>query len=151
MVRLISQKFVKVVEDNADKIAERWVRDIKQNPLAPSYHKFSKEELYHQAFNIYRRLGYWISYETSKQEIADRYMPLGEEWFKDGLPLNEVVYVLITIRRYIWLFLESQGVIIDALSLHQALEFINRVILFFDRAICQAVAGYEKALRESKV
>jgi hypothetical protein len=96
-------------------------------------------------------LGYWISYETSKQEIADRYMPLGEEWFKDGLPLNEVVYVLITIRRYIWLFLESQGVIIDALSLHQALEFINRVILFFDRAICQAVAGYEKALRESKV
>jgi len=51
-------------------------------------------------------------------------------------------------RRYLWLFAEQEAMgEYDAIGLHRALEFNNRVILIFDRAMHIAAQRYEKRVK----
>ena len=140
----ISQKLVEMIERDADKLTVRWLEDVRKRPEAPTYHTFDSDELYRRAHLVYSQLGKWISYETSKDEIAAHYTALGGQRRKEGFALSEVIEALILTRRYIWLKILSDGFLDTALDLHKAMELNNRVILFFDRVIYYTALGYER-------
>lgn len=139
----ISQKLVELIEHDADKLSTRWLEDVRKRPETPTYHNFDPDELYRRAHVVYSHLGKWISYETTKEEIAAHYTALGAQRRKEGFAISEVVEALILTRRYVWLKVLSDGLLDTALDLHKALELNNRVILFFDRAIYYTILGYE--------
>ena len=139
----ISEKLVKMIEHDADKLSIRWLEDVRKRPETPTYHTFEPDELYRRVHLVYSQLGKWISYETSKEDIAAHYTALGAQRRKEGFALSEVIYALTLSRRYIWLKVLSDGFLDTALDLHKAMELNNRVILFFDRAIYYTALGYE--------
>ena len=139
----ISQKLVQMIERDADKLAKKWLEDVRKRPETPTYHTFDPEELYRRAHLVYSHLGKWVSYETSKEDIATHYTALGAQRRKEGFSLSEVVYALVLTKRYIWLKVLSDGFLDSALELHQGLDLTNRVVLFFDRAIYYTAKGYE--------
>lgn len=143
--RVLSAKIISFIEGNASRIAEEWINDIKNNETTPTYRHVPREELMRNALFIYRQIGHWVDYETSKDEIAQNYFYLGVKRFKEGVPLGEVVYALILARRHIWIAVESEGLFSTALEMYQYLDLINRVVLFFDRVTYYVVDGYEKA------
>jgi len=145
---MISEKLVKLIEDNADILTKSWLRDIRQNPTTPTYHNFPEEELYQRAHFIYSQLGHWISRETGKGEVLGYYMKLGEERFNEGFALYEVVSAIILLKRHLWLHILSDGQLSTAFELYQSLELNNRVVLFFDRAVYYAIIGYQEAVRK---
>jgi len=69
---------------------------------------------------------------------------LGSSAPERGFALSEVIHALILTRRYIWLKVLADGFLETALEMHQGLDLVNRVILFFDRAIYYTAKGYEK-------
>ncbi len=140
----ISQKLVELIERDADKLTIRWLEDVRKRPETPTYHTFDRDELYHRAHTVYSQLGKWISYETTKEDIATHYIALGVQRRKEGFALAEVIEALILTRRYIWLKVLSDGLLDTAMDLHKAMELNNRVILFFDRVIYYTAKGYEK-------
>jgi len=140
----VSEKLVGLIEQNADTLAKEWLADVQKHPDTPTYHKFDPEELYRRCFIIYSQLGRWLSYETTKQDIARYYMPLGKQRRKEGFAISEVIQALVIIRRRLWLKVLSDGLLDTALELHRAMELNNRVILFFDRAIFYSAVGYEQ-------
>jgi hypothetical protein len=140
----ISQKLVEMIEHDADKLTIRWLEDVRKRPETPTYHTFDPDELYRRAHLVYSQLGKWLSYETTKEEVAEHYIALGAPRRKEGFSLAEVLEALILTRRYIWLKVLSDGFLDTALDLHKALELNNRVILFFDRVIYYTAVGHEK-------
>lgn len=148
MERMISHKLVKLVEDNADQIARKWCNVVKSHPATPAYHSLSDRECLYQAESIYRRLGHLVDYKTPKEELNQYLIGFAEKRLDESLPLSDVIYALILMRRHLWLFAEEEAMgEYDALGLHRALEFNNRVILIFDRAIHIAAQRYEKKVK----
>jgi len=141
---LVSETLVGLIERNADSLTKEWLVDVQKHPDTPTYHKFNANELYHRCYTVYSQLGKWLAAETTKQDIADYYMPMGKQRRKEGFTLAEVIQALILIRRRLWLKVISEGLLDTALELHRAMELNNRVVLYFDRAIFYAAVGYEK-------
>jgi hypothetical protein len=140
----ISDKFVKLVERNAHQLANNWLQNVKKHPATPTYHAFDEKILHRRAFLVYSQLGKWMSRETTKEQIEKFYVSLGQERRKEGFALSEVLQALIITRRHIWFKVQAEGLFDSALELHSAIELINRVVLFFDRALFYTAVGYEK-------
>jgi hypothetical protein len=143
-ISYISNRFVTLIERNADKLSENLIRNLRQHTATPTYHTYDEKELYERAFNVYSNLGKWISRETTKKDIARHYLALGAQRRKEGFALSEVIQALIIARRHIWLKVRSEGFLDSILDLNQAMELNNRVVLFFDRAIYYTTVGYEQ-------
>ena len=90
----ISQKLVESIEHDADKITRRWLEDVRKRPETPTYHTFDPDELYRRAYLVYSQLGKWVSYETSKEEIASRCTALRVQRRREGFSLSEVIQAL---------------------------------------------------------
>ena len=145
---MISQSLVELIEKNAEKLAQQWVKDVRQNVRTPFYHAFNPDDLHERAITMYKGLGHWLSVETPKEETARFYKKYGYERFREGFPLPELIYSFILFRRHLWLYILHVGFLDSAYELLRALELNNRVILFFDRALYNMAMGYEEARKK---
>ena len=71
-------------------------------------------------------------------------MKLGIQRFHEGISLTDVVMALQLIKRHLWLYVQEVNYFDSSFQLMQALEFNNRVVWFFDRAIDSTCVGYEE-------
>ena len=140
----ISEKLIQLIEKNADQLTKSWLSDVQKHPSTKTYHAYDEKKLYKRAFDVYSRLGKWLSKETTVENIAEHYTALGRQRREEGFAFSEVFEALIITRRHIWFKVLSEGFLDTALDLHNAMDLYNRVILFFDRAIYYTALGYEK-------
>jgi len=145
---MLSQKFVELIEKNAEKLAREWLKDVRKNVHTPTYHTFDEDRLYQRAFNMYKNLGQWLNVQTPKEQTAKYYRKYGQDRCKEGFPLPELIYSLILFRRHLWLYILHSGFLDTAYELLRGLELNNRVILFFDRALHSVALGYEEGLKK---
>jgi len=145
---MISQSLVELIEKNAEKLAQQWLKDVRQNVRTPFYHAFNPDDLHERAITMYKGLGHWLSVETPKEETARFYKKYAYERFREGFPLPELIYSFILFRRHLWLYILHVGFLDSAYELLRALELNNRVILFFDRALYNMAMGYEEARKK---
>ena len=139
-----SGKLVRLIEDNADVLAKKWIALVQSHPGTPTYKTYDEEELYDRAFRVYSKLGKWLSRETTKTDIAKEYNALGAKRQREGFKLSEVVKALTTTRNVLWFKVLEDGFLDTALDLRSAICLENEVIQFFDRAIFFASIGYEQ-------
>jgi hypothetical protein len=71
-------KLVALIEDHADELTERMVRQVRENPGTEGYRRFSDEELGARARLVYSNLGQWLS-ETSEDHVEEEYYRLGRQ------------------------------------------------------------------------
>jgi hypothetical protein len=134
-------KLVALIEDHADELTARMVRQVREDPRMAAYQRFEDGELGERARMVYANLGKWLG-ETSEEAVEEEYFRLGKLRCQEGIPLSQVVVALLVIRRNLWHFVERQGwdTIFD---LRQQLDLELLVVRFFDRAILHTVRGYE--------
>jgi hypothetical protein len=142
-MKVLSRKLVELVEHNADNLTKRWLADVKKHPGTKTYHTYDEKKLYQRAFTVYSQFDKWMSHETTKKDIENIYRALGKQRRQEGFALSEVIQALTITRRHIWLLVRSAGLLDTALDLHQAIDLINRSVLFFDRAIYFTAVGFE--------
>ena len=140
---MISQKFVRLIADNAKEITNYWVKDISENITTPSYKEHDKDECFAYGMSILKELGDWIDNKKRATEIKEIYLKIGKERAKQNIPLEEVVSANLILKRHIWLYVLSRGFLSNAFELYQVLEINNQVVYFFDRLVFYLVYGYE--------
>jgi hypothetical protein len=138
-----SDRLIKLIETEADDLAEELVRTLREHPHTPSFHAYTSKELYERAFNLYRNLGAWISRKSEREDLVKYYTALGIQRRQEGFPLSEVLHGLNLMRRVLWKRVDEQGLLDTAEDYMQAMELNNQVLLFFDRAILYTAKGYE--------
>ena len=148
---MISEKLVNRIQEHASELTNRLIEDLLSREETRSYRTLDRDTLYRRVFDVYSRLDAWLSGDKAKGEIRNHYMELGRQRFREDIPLEEAVMVLMLIKRHLWLYVQEGNFFDSTFMFHQALEFNNRVVLFFDRAIYFTTMGYQDELLRSIV
>ena len=147
-MREYSSKLVDIAENHAREIAVRWYFDVIKNPRTPSYHDISEQDALPQAEEFYHHFRtIFLSekpYETAHQFFS-RY---AEARYRNGIPSSEAIYVLVLMRRHIWLYSDFHITFVTADERRQAVESLNRMMLIFDYAVHVLTAKYEELVRQ---
>ena len=148
---MIYQKLVDVIEENADKLAKRLVKDLLGREETKGYRILSDEKLYTRVRDVYSNLGSWLDPEKhTSGEIKKVYTELGKKRYREGIPLNEVILAFMLVKRHLWLYVRETQFFDTAFEIYQALELNNKVVQFFDRVVYFVTMGYEEELRKAK-
>ncbi len=85
-------------------------------------------------------------YFAEKPEAAVAHMldvdGLVEDYYARNIPLEQVVYSIILLRRHLWVYAEFQSLYNGVDDMMQMVESINRVLLVFDYIIFIVVGKY---------
>jgi hypothetical protein len=146
-----SARLIRLIETEADELAEELVQTLRQHPHTPSFHSYTAQELYERGFNLYHNLGAWISRKSEREDLVKYYEALGAQRREEGFPLSEVLHGLNLTRRVLWKKIEEQGLLDTPEDFIQAMELHNQVLLFFDRAILYTAKGYEIAFPSRQI
>jgi hypothetical protein len=141
---VLEEKLVEIIEQNSDAIALTWYRESKASPYLPNMKHLSQEEALSIAQNVYSRLSHWLR-PGQQEEIESTYDRFGEQCYAKGFRMEEVIQILVLIKRYLWLHLLERGIMTTNIEVYQALDINNKVVLYFDRAIYFALLGFKNA------
>ncbi len=140
---LISDHLVRLIEENSELIAKRWVADIRANPSTPSYQKLDRKLLFKRVHQVVSHFGMWLDGSYGRNDIVSFYKGIGKKRKKEGVTVSESVSSLSLVRKHIWEFALSQGIWEKPLDIYMTLELERRMMLFFDRATYYVTMGYE--------
>ncbi len=144
-----SRRLVDLIETHAEELTNRWLAMVKEHPGTPTYANYNDTLMYDRAFDVYKNLSKWISADSDeKGEIRRKYMALGVQRYREGIPLSEVLMALLITRRVLWSKVQSEGMLDTAVELNMAMAMSNQVQLFFERALVFVARGYEQAAAE---
>ncbi len=148
---MIYLKLIKLIEDNAEELSKRLVKDLLSREETKGYRTLSEDLVQERVRDVYSKLGSWLSTEKhTSGEIKKVYTELGKKRLREGIPLHEVLLAFMLIKRHLWLYVQEKQFFDSAYELYQALELNNRVVLFFDRVIYFVTMGYEEDLLKKK-
>jgi hypothetical protein len=148
---MLYEKFIRLVEDHAEKLTKEWIKEIKTNPSTVGYRKVDEGILGVRVYDVYRRLGEWImKAEPNDPKTAEHFIKLGRERASEKLKNSEVIYALILARVVLWRYIVNQGVINSSIDLHQSLQFYQHVNNFFDKATYFVAVGYENVEKDDQ-
>jgi hypothetical protein len=144
MYRAIADRLMQLASDHATQIAEQWYKAVTTNSKTPAYKSLSKEDGVRYAELVCRNLSTFYFAESCEKAVADflsahRYV---EDRFSHDIPLNQVVYAIIMLRRHLWLYAEFQALYTTTEDLMQMMDSINRVLLVFDYIIFVSSTRY---------
>jgi hypothetical protein len=146
--RALADRLMDMCAREAGQIAELWYKSLSSNPRTRSYRSMPKEGCLRHAVSIYRNLGQ-MYFADDCYKAVDHTMDVygfAEDNFARGIPLTEVIYSLILLRRHIWLYAESQALYSTSSDMVQAVDSINRVLLIFDYATYNVSWKYKEIL-----
>jgi hypothetical protein len=139
---MLSVRLVQMIEDHAEELTRELIKDLQTNPRTPHYHNLTYEELHFRTYSVYRNLGHWISQGT-EEPVESNYASLAMRRYAEHVPLEEVVFALLSTKYHLYAYVRTTGLIDSAVELHQERELRRLVGTFFDKAIYFTVKAYE--------
>jgi hypothetical protein len=144
---MLAYRLVRLIETNSDALAAGLVGKVQSSKLTSSYRHVPPEELKDKVGEVYRHLGEWLLGKSSF-DIERRYEEIGARRVHQGVPVSELIWVIILTKENLWEFLQKESAPERPAEAFGELEMLQLLDQFFDRAIYYASVGYERALSE---
>ena len=144
---MISAKLVQAIEDHADKITDRVVREHRLDRRLTHLVHLPESEIRHRCEEILRRLGHWLA-ESSEEEIARHFEAIGRMRAREEVPLEEVVHGLQVLKARMFDYIRDQGMV-TTMELYAEEELEHQAGVFFDDAVYHLVRGYQHVREEA--
>jgi hypothetical protein len=135
MAKVLTDRLMDMSQRHAEEMAEIWYKSLSTNQRTKSFLAMPKAACMRHAVTIYKSLADMYFAEDCFKAVENILDVSGfaEDFYARGIPLEEVFYALVLLRRHIWLFAESEAIFNDT-DMYNALDGINRVLLVFDYA-----------------
>ncbi len=146
---MLEKRLIEIIEDKGETVAQTWYWDLQESTYVPTMHMLSEEEGMAMAMDVYNTLCKWLQ-PASKVDVKEKFQAFGDHLFYRGFQLEEVIQVLVLLKRYLWLHLLELGLMTTNLNIYQVLELNNKVVLYYDRAIYFTLVGYKEARKEKE-
>ncbi len=141
---MIALRLVRLIEDHSDEVAEGLLKKFEMSSLTRDMKKVPAHELRDRVYEILRNLGEWLLYKR-EDEIERRYRELGARRAAQEVSLSDYCWAIVLTKEHLWEFLQKQGMLRGPLEIYGELELLRLMDQFFDRAVCYATEGYERA------
>jgi hypothetical protein len=142
---MLAYRLVRLIETHSDALAAGLLKKVQSSELTRAYHNVAPEELKQRVYEIYRHLGDWLL-GKSAFDIEQRYEEIGARRVHQGVPISELIWVIILTKENLWEFLKKENIMERPVEVFGELEMMQLLDQFFDRAIYYASVGYERAL-----
>jgi len=147
MPKAILDKLMDFCEFHAEQIAEQWYKALSTNPRTINCRKLSRDSCLRHALYIYQNVEKAFLADDCYQEV-EHILEVGgfvEFFYARGIPLEEMIYTLILLRRHIWLYADSQALFnLDVSDMYNAINSTTRILLVFDYATYIAAHKYNE-------
>jgi ADP-ribose pyrophosphatase YjhB (NUDIX family) len=140
----LSDKLLRIIEENFETIGRLWLADVKSNKSTPTYAKSDESKIFERFARVTGQFSKWLGGTYGDQDIRNHYKTLGKDRKKEGFKLSEVLSALSLTRKHIWEFALSQQVWTKTIDIYMSLELERRMVLFFDKSAFYVARGYEE-------
>ena len=144
-------KYVGLAEKHADKIAERWVKEVRSNVRTLRYKNLNEKQIIDQCTEFYQKFSRMFVREKMTDDDVNYFRKYALECFALGIPAKEALYALILMRRHIWFYAEFQMIFSAGIAQHEALDTLNRTILIFDYAAYEVTKEYQELMKRNNL
>ncbi len=142
---MLAYKFVRMIEQHSENLAESLLRRVQHSPLTMEYKKVPPGELKDRVREIYQHLGTWLL-EKSELEVERRYADIGARRAQQGVPLSQVIWAIVLTKENLWEYIRDESIPDRPVEVFGELEILRLLDQFFDRAICAVALGHEEAI-----
>jgi hypothetical protein len=142
---MLAYRLVRLIETHSDALAAGLLEKVQTSELTRSYRHVAPGELQQRVYEIYRHLGDWLL-GKSAFDIEQRYEEIGTRRVHQGVPISELIWVIILTKDNLFEFLKRENIMERPVEVFGELEMLQLLDQFFDRAIYYASVGYERAL-----
>jgi hypothetical protein len=151
---MISAKLIELIEIHASRLTRDVANDLATNERTKGFRAVPVPDLEQRIFQIFHRLGDWIA-EPKSETVEAEFSEWGGRRFGQGIPLSEIFYAVIILKRHLQRYIRDNG-LIDAvfpsveaeyilpMHLHSLQDLNSQVTTFFDEALYSLTRGYEK-------
>jgi hypothetical protein len=143
---MLAYKLVRLIETNSEALSAGLLAKVQSSELTRSYRNVPPEDLKERVYEIYRHLGEWLLGKDSSFDIEQRYEEIGTRRVHQGVPISELIWVIILTKENLWEFLQKESLPERPIEAFGELEMLQLLDQFFDRAIYYASIGYERAM-----
>jgi hypothetical protein len=143
-------KYLELAENHAEKMANRWVKDVQNNAKTPTYKDLDEQRITSQCVRFYQNFSKMFLDEKITDDVLRYFRSYAQESYAMGIPANETLYALILMRRHIWLYAEFQTIFSAGIDQRQALDTLGRTILLFDYASYEVTKEYQELMKKEK-
>ena len=147
---MLAYRLVRLIETHSDALAAGLLDKVQHSELTRTYQSVPPEELKQRVYEIYRHLGEWLL-GKSAFDIEQRYEEIGTRRAHQGVPISELVWVIILTKENLWEFLKKESLMERPVEVFGELEMLQLLDQFFDRAIYYASIGHERALAAHEI
>ena len=149
-MEVFADKLINITRHSAESIAEQWAKAVNSNPRTPSYHSTPIDKCKEQAIDFYKNLRTIYYSERPYEESSKFFTKFATDRFNEGIPLSEAIYILIMIRRHLWLYADFQTPFLAGLDIKQKVTAINTTIRIFDHGIYTIIKKYGQLQKSSQ-
>ena len=142
---MLAYKLVRLIETHSEALSASLLAKVQNSELTRSYRNVPPEDLKDRVFDIYRHLGEWLLGKGGF-DIELRYEEIGTKRVHQGVPISELIWVIILTKENLWEFLQKESMPERPIEAFGELEMLQLLDQFFDRAIYYASVGYERAI-----
>ena len=152
---MIFAKLIELIESHAPRLARDITEDLVSNERTRSFRAVKRDDLEPRIFDLLQHLGNFIGNPRSDRVQAE-FTDWGGRRFGQGIPLSEIVYAVIILKRHLRRYIRDHGLVDAAfprvegdyvLPMHlQSVQDLNATVgAFFDEALYHLTRGYESA------
>lgn len=143
---MLAYKLVRLIETHSETLSSSLLAKVQTSEWTRSYRNVPPAELKDRVFEIYHHLGEWLLGKGSGFDIEQRYEEIGAKRVHQGVPISELIWVIILTKINLWEFLHKESLPERPIEAFGELEMLQLLDEFFDRAIYYASVGYERAV-----
>jgi len=147
---MLAYRLVRLIETHSDALATGLLQRVQTSEFTRDYRKVPPDELKRTVYEIYRHLGDWLM-GKSEFDIELRYRDIGARRVEQGVPLSQLVWVIVLTKENLWNYLKREAGIERPAEVFGELEMLQLLDQFFDRAILYASIGYENAAASQSI
>jgi hypothetical protein len=152
MLKSAVDRLMDMCDRHAAQMAEEWHKSLVTNSRTPTCKSMSKDGSMRHAIALYKNMGQMYFGDDCYKSVEDILDTDGfvEDFYARNIPLEEVLYALVLLRRHIWLYADREAVFRtdNLFDLNAAVESINRILLVFDYASYIAAHRYREIARK---
>ena len=144
LLGVLGWRLVRLIETHSDQLARGLLDRIENSERCREFvQKVPPDDLKQKVYEIYHHLGQWLLKKT-EHEVEQRYTAIGERRAAQGVPLSQLMFVIVATKEHLWEYVVREGMADRPVEVFQELELFQLVEQFFDRAVYFAAIGYEQ-------
>jgi hypothetical protein len=143
---MVSAKLVHQIELHWEAISGRFLRQLRASHHVPHISRIPESDILEVCRRVLHNLGHWLV-STSEEEIAHLYEHMGQERYRQGVPLSEALRTIQLMKDATLDYVRDEGPIQNSIDLYAEEELEHQLGRFFDLMMYYLTRGYEEACK----